>query len=224
MPQAFEAADLLQHQHITDISCSWDQSLVACCLGAVNQAADSATSTLWIYPTNGEAPWQLTSGTSYDNHPRWSPDGRQLGFISDRANPPQLFVIARDGGEARQLGTLPGSATGFEWSPDGRSLLVVVSLRVDPALRGARPAPDAGEPPKDGPQVVWRLPSRATAWATSSTMNTICSCSTPKAARPRNSPTARSMCSPRTIRPTASASSTRARAKATHRTAAISGS
>jgi len=161
MPQAFEASDLLQHRHITDISCSWDQSLVACCLGAVNQAADSATSTLWIYPTNGAAPWQLTSGSSYDNHPRWSPDGRQLGFISDRANPPQLFVIARDGGEARQLGTLPGSATGFEWSPDGRSLLVVVSLRVDPALRGARPAPDAGEPPKDGPQVVWKLPFKS---------------------------------------------------------------
>lgn len=161
MPQAFEATDLLQHKNITDISCSWDESLIACCVGGVNQAADSATSKLWIYPANGEAPWQLTSGNSYDNHPRWSPDGRQLGFISDRASPPQLFLIARAGGEARQLGLLPGSVTGFEWSPDGRQLLVIASLRVDPDLRGARPAADAGAPPKDGPQVVWKLPFKA---------------------------------------------------------------
>ncbi|MET1114794.1 MAG: S9 family peptidase [Comamonas sp.] len=161
MPQPFEASDLLQLKTITDLSCSWDEGLVACSVGAVNQTTDSATSTLWIYPANGAAPWQLTGDTSFDNHPRWSPNGRQVAFLSDRAGPMQLFVIARDGGEARQLGVFDGGVTDFEWSPDGKRLLVIVSLRVDPNLRGARPAPDAQDPPQGGPQVVWKLPYKS---------------------------------------------------------------
>jgi len=161
MPQSFEASDLLQLKTITDLSCPWDEGLVACSVGAVNQAADSATSTLWIYPTNGDAPWQLTGDSSFDNHPRWSPDGQQLAFLSDRSGPMQLFVIARGGGEARQLGVFDGGVTDFEWSPDGKRLLVIVSLRVDPNLRGARPAPDAAQPPQGGPQVVWKLPYKS---------------------------------------------------------------
>lgn len=161
MPQPFEATDLLQHKTISDLSFSWDQSLAACSVSAVNQVSGQANSTLWIYPANGSAPWQMTSGAAFDNHPRWSPDGLQLAFLSDRAGPTQLFLISRNGGEARQLGSLEGSVSDFEWSPDGRRLLVLVSLRVDPNLRGARAEPHAGEPPENGPQVIWKLPYKA---------------------------------------------------------------
>ena len=161
MSHPFEASDLLQDNSSTDVSCSHDEGLVACSVSAVNQATDSATSTLWVYPTNGDAPWQLTSGASVDNHPRWSPDGQQLAFISGRSGPMQLFVIARGGGEARQLGVFAGEVAEFEWSPDGKSLLVIVSLRVDPELRGARPAPDADQPVDGGPQVIWKLPYKS---------------------------------------------------------------
>ena len=161
MPHPFAATDLLQHKTISDLSFSWDQSLAACSVSAVNQASEQATSTLWIYPANGGAPWQMTSGASYDHHPRWSPDGQQLAFLSDRAGPSQLFLISRTGGEARQLGILEGSVTAFEWSSDGRRLLVLVSLSVDPNLRGARPDPKAGMPPEHRPQVIWKLPYKA---------------------------------------------------------------
>ena len=161
MTQCFEAADLLQYQSISDLSLSGDQALIACSVRSVNQATDQSTSTLWIYPANGDAPRQMTTGTSVDNTPRWSPSGQQLAFISDRAGATQLFLIARAGGEARQLGNLDGSVTGFEWSADGRRLLATVSMRVDPSLRGARAEPDAGKPPEDGPQVIWKLPYKA---------------------------------------------------------------
>lgn len=161
MPQPFEATDVLQHQTISDLSFSWDQSLAACSVRAVNRASGQSTSTLWIYPANGSAPWQMTSGTAFDHQPRWSPDGQLLAFLSDRSGPTQLFLIARNGGEARQLGSLEGSVSDFEWNPDGRGLLVLVSLRVDPNLRGARAAPQAASPPGNGPQVIWKLPYKA---------------------------------------------------------------
>ncbi|MER3404857.1 MAG: hypothetical protein C4289_06570, partial [Chloroflexota bacterium] len=39
-----------------------------------------------------------------DTTPRWSPDGRQVAFISDREKPrAQIYLIPPDGGEAQAL-------------------------------------------------------------------------------------------------------------------------
>ena len=70
----------------------------------------------------------LTSGQFDDSAPAWSPDGRQIAFISkrgadpDRTEDTNLFVIeAKSGAEARQLTTFPGPDEGQpSWSPDGR--------------------------------------------------------------------------------------------------------
>ena len=69
----------------------------------------------------------LTSGPFDDSAPAWSPDGRQIAFVSkrgadpDRTEDTNLYVIeARAGAEARQLTTFPGPDEGRPaWSPDG---------------------------------------------------------------------------------------------------------
>jgi dipeptidyl aminopeptidase/acylaminoacyl peptidase len=69
----------------------------------------------------------LTSGRFDDSAPAWSPDGKQIAFISkrgadpDRTEDTNLFVIeARAGAEVRQLTTFPGPDEGQpSWSPDG---------------------------------------------------------------------------------------------------------
>ncbi|RME57525.1 MAG: S9 family peptidase, partial [Caldilineae bacterium] len=38
---------------------------------------------------------QLTSGTQQDHSPAWSPDGRQIAFISDRSGSAQVFILPR---------------------------------------------------------------------------------------------------------------------------------
>ncbi|MFN8446380.1 MAG: S9 family peptidase [Caldilineaceae bacterium] len=63
---------------------------------------------------------QLTQGLKKDSSPRWSPSGRQVAFLSTRTEKPQIFVIAVDGGEAKQVTTLKnGVGSGPVWSPDG---------------------------------------------------------------------------------------------------------
>jgi acylaminoacyl-peptidase len=82
-------------------------------------------SNLWLAPTDG-GPARPFTGGDRDGHPRWSPDGRRVAFISGRDKKrPQLFVIDVDGGEARPLTTLPEGKIGtFRWAPDGRSIAV----------------------------------------------------------------------------------------------------
>lgn len=58
--------------------------------------------------------------------PAWSPDGKQVAWLSDRSGEYEIWVAPADGrGEARQLTTGATTyKTGLGWSPDGRHLAV----------------------------------------------------------------------------------------------------
>ncbi|MFA5818129.1 MAG: tetratricopeptide repeat protein [Bacteroidales bacterium] len=71
---------------------------------------------------------QLTNILADERSPRWSPDGRQIAFVSYRDNKPNLWVIPSGGGVAKKV-TLnvpnpDGSCylTRPSWLPDGKSL------------------------------------------------------------------------------------------------------
>jgi len=64
------------------------------------------------------------SSDAHDKWARWSPDGKQIAFISDRTGEEEIYLIAQDGsGESRQL-TRGGQAMRYapEWSPNGTHL------------------------------------------------------------------------------------------------------
>ncbi len=69
---------------------------------------------------DGSALRRLTKDNSIDIAPSWSPDGRQIAFVSDRTGAPQIYLMDADGGKVRRL-TYEGSYnTHPAWSPDGR--------------------------------------------------------------------------------------------------------
>src|SRR5262249_11828052 len=79
--------------------------------------------------------------------PRWSPDGRYLAFTSSRpgkARGNQVWLLDRSGGEAQQLTEVKGRLQGYEWSPDGKRLALVVGEPHPDADAEAAPGPAAG--------------------------------------------------------------------------------
>jgi Tol biopolymer transport system component len=48
---------------------------------------------------------------------RWSPDSKDLAFVSFEGKYAQLFVVAADGGEPRQLTHLKGAVYFLNWKP-----------------------------------------------------------------------------------------------------------
>lgn len=129
--RALTPEDVLGFKNVEDAQISPDGAQVAFVVGdSFKVESKWPKSTIWLVGTAGGESRQLTSGPRTDSLPRWSPDGNQLAFLSDRLveGQRQVFVMARDGGEALPLTNIAGAIptprglNALQWSPDGRSL------------------------------------------------------------------------------------------------------
>ena len=77
---------------------------------------------IWIYDKSATSARQFTASPKSESHPRWSPDGKQLAFLSNRGDQQQIYVMRTDGGEAVALTKGKRSVSQFEWSPDGKQI------------------------------------------------------------------------------------------------------
>jgi dipeptidyl aminopeptidase/acylaminoacyl peptidase len=71
----------------------------------------------------------LTSGPNTDRLPKYSPDGSQIAFLSDRhrAGDAQLYLIDPSSGAVRPTPRVDGWVEYLHWSPDGRRILLGVA-------------------------------------------------------------------------------------------------
>ncbi|MCC2668517.1 MAG: peptidase prolyl oligopeptidase active site domain protein [Armatimonadetes bacterium] len=126
------AADLFRIQLVSDPQLSPNGERVVYSQQWADVEKNKYFSNLWVVDTRGGEPRRFTHGDQRDGSARWSPDGTQIAFLSDRGEQSQIWCIAADGGEARALTTLEEGTVGeLYWSPDGTR--IAFNYRPKPA-------------------------------------------------------------------------------------------
>ena len=123
------AEDLYRFELVNQARLSPDGQNVVYCVSRVDRTTEKKYSNLWVVPVNGEQPRQFTHGDQNDASPRWSPDGSEIAFLSnreDKEKPAQIYVIPLMGGEARKLADIQGEMNSIAWSSDGKRLLCTI--------------------------------------------------------------------------------------------------
>jgi Tol biopolymer transport system component len=69
----------------------------------------------------------LTQGDKNNSSPRWSPDGSQVAFVSNRDGKNNLYIISPRGGEADKITDAKTGVSNFSWSPDGKMIAFIMT-------------------------------------------------------------------------------------------------
>jgi Tol biopolymer transport system component len=79
---------------------------------------------IFTMPITGGKSVQFTSGMAFDSHPKFSPDGKKLLFISDRSGGQNIWWFALDKSDSLQV--TKGNNENYqsaEWTPDGTYII-----------------------------------------------------------------------------------------------------
>jgi dipeptidyl aminopeptidase/acylaminoacyl peptidase len=95
-------------------------------------------SAIYVAEVNGKGkPHRITAGSLAGFHAEdaiaWSPDSKELAFLSDvlKAGQQQLYVINAMAGRARKLTNVKGYLASPGWSPDGKNLSVLFTENAE---------------------------------------------------------------------------------------------
>ena len=87
---------------------------------------------IYTVDAKGGTAKQLTTQSSFEGNPIWSPDGKQIAFASNRDGNFDIYVVSAEGGSAKKLTRNSASELPSAFTPDGKYVVFSANIQ-DPA-------------------------------------------------------------------------------------------
>jgi dipeptidyl aminopeptidase/acylaminoacyl peptidase len=126
-PRAITVDDVFEIREVRDPQITEDGKWVAYTVSTASLKEDKTETRIWMAPAGGGDAVVMTAEKVSSSHPRWSPDGKFLAFLSMRnEGKTQVWLLNRMGGEAQQLTDAIQDVDDFAWSSDSKRLVLVL--------------------------------------------------------------------------------------------------
>ena len=142
--EALRLSDIFDLEYAADPQISADGKTVVYVRNFSDVMTDKRYANLWLITVDGKEHRPLTTGQFNDASPRWSPDGKELAFVSNRDGKQQVYRYWMGSGQMARVTSVQNTLNNISWSPDGK-WISFVSL----VLREPRTVPDMPKAPKD---------------------------------------------------------------------------
>jgi dipeptidyl aminopeptidase/acylaminoacyl peptidase len=120
-------------KRVGNIQVSPDQEQILFSLKTYQLEDNKGSSDLYIIPTKGGEPKQITTRAGSEFDAQWRPDGQKIGFLAKAENGDgvAIFEINPDGSELAQISELTGSINGFKYFPQSDKILYIQDVKMN---------------------------------------------------------------------------------------------
>ncbi|MFA6233219.1 MAG: S9 family peptidase [Bacteroidota bacterium] len=127
----FTFEDMYRMGRVSDPRIAPDGESVLYVVTYYSLETNKSNSDIWKVDIEGKSSVQLTTSPGGDSHPRWSPDGTGIAFVSARENGSQIWMMNPDGTQQRRISNISTGIDAFEWTPTGTHFLYSSSVYPD---------------------------------------------------------------------------------------------
>lgn len=124
--------DLMAARRVGAPQVSPDGRWIAYDLSTIDYDANRRKSAVYLIPSTGGTPTQISEGTRLDESPQWSPDGKTLAYISNKeGGARQLYLYDVATKAARKVSDAPNGVGTYMWAPRGDGFVFVSDIYPD---------------------------------------------------------------------------------------------
>jgi len=141
----FNANDIFALEYANDPQISPNGKQIVYVRNSNDIMKDSTRRNLWLVDVKSGEQTPLFSDENQYLHPRWSPDGKKIAFISNVSGSYQVHVHYLEKNRTALLSQLQSSVSNLTWSPDGKWLAFSQQINEKPSVIAKMPAKPKGQ-------------------------------------------------------------------------------
>ncbi len=130
---------LLTMARLGDAALSPDGKSVVYALSFPDLKENKSRSELFTVGMDGKNKRQITTTAHNEYSPVWIAQGARIAYMSTESGSMQVWTMAPDGSDRRQVTDIEGGIEGFRYSPDGSQLLYVQQIKYGQSTQDRYP-------------------------------------------------------------------------------------